>query len=535
MADSVVSIGADLSALRRDLAKIPNLSGEAAQKSLIALERSVNKAEKAAKKATRSISRDQKRAAREAEKQTAKTREGLLAMYELSGGSGDQINKLGAAFGALASPVGIAAAGIAALTAVVAAQIWGMSKFATTVWDVSYALQGTIKELEDYKGITETITVATENEVAASDRLHDSMAALEVISKQVTGVAGAHLVDWLDDLAVYSVAGGLAVQDLYGAWKQYLDMIEEVIPGLDFDLPDWAENYVDRADRMVRSMEGMRRMEDFLRENQEKTKAVIDAQTAALARNTKAKEDNAKATEKMQWVEISLQSEYAEMEAERQQLRADGVRLEEEYQLSRIEDAKAAGRMAREEAERQQKMDAEMVQAKLDGQNAIRDSALDLFGEITSIQTKSDALNRAFAVAERGRSAAMAVVNTSEGVTKALSSAPPPLNFVNAGLVGAAGAVQVAKIAATPIMHTGGVVQPQRLSPDESMIRAQVGERVLNRSEAREYERSSTIVVQQVYGHQAFDSFVADNVKRAGPLRRALSAQRSTARGRRKR
>lgn len=62
--DSTVTIGADLSQLRRDLAKLPNLSGEAAQKTLIAVERTVIKAEKAAKASARRIAGANTKAAR---------------------------------------------------------------------------------------------------------------------------------------------------------------------------------------------------------------------------------------------------------------------------------------------------------------------------------------------------------------------------------------------------------------------------------------------------------------------------------------
>jgi len=50
-----------------------------------------------------------------------------------------------------------------------------------------------------------------------------------------------------------------------------------------------------------------------------------------------------------------------------------------------------------------------------------------------------------------GKAAAMgsAIINTSEAVTKALASAPPPLNFITAASVGAAGAAEVATIAST--------------------------------------------------------------------------------------
>ena len=53
MADSTVTMGADLSALRRELGQIPNLTDANAQKMLAKLERAVRSAEKAAKASTK--------------------------------------------------------------------------------------------------------------------------------------------------------------------------------------------------------------------------------------------------------------------------------------------------------------------------------------------------------------------------------------------------------------------------------------------------------------------------------------------------
>ena len=64
MADSTVTIGADISEIRRELAKLPNLSAEAAQQTLIQIEKAVVKAEKAAKKTAQRVIASNKAAAR---------------------------------------------------------------------------------------------------------------------------------------------------------------------------------------------------------------------------------------------------------------------------------------------------------------------------------------------------------------------------------------------------------------------------------------------------------------------------------------
>ena len=80
---------------------------------------------------------------------------------------------------------------------------------------------------------------------------------------------------------------------------------------------------------------------------------------------------------------------------------------------------------------------------------------------------------------EKALSLTQAIINTAVGVTKALGSMIPPLNFINAGIVAAMGAVEIAMIASTPI-STGyakggrmkvkreqdGKIFDARLSPD---------------------------------------------------------------------
>lgn len=64
--------------------------------------------------------------------------------------------------------------------------------------------------------------------------------------------------------------------------------------------------------------------------------------------------------------------------------------------------------------------------------------------KIAEIKTRQAKAEKAFNVAN-------AILNGTQAVLKALASAPPPLNFILAGSVGAVAAVQVAKIIATPI------------------------------------------------------------------------------------
>lgn len=92
---------------------------------------------------------------------------------------------------------------------------------------------------------------------------------------------------------------------------------------------------------------------------------------------------------------------------------------------------------------------AALAQEQADKEAAIRDSAIsgvaNIFGSLSKLAEqfgeKNLAAAKAFGIAE-------AVVNTAQGITKALTL-PPPASWIQAGAVAAAGAAQIATIAST--------------------------------------------------------------------------------------
>jgi hypothetical protein len=126
-----------------------------------------------------------------------------------------------------------------------------------------------------------------------------------------------------------------------------------------------------------------------------------------------------------------------------------------------------------------------------------------------------------------------ALTATALATINALSMPPAP-NFVAAGLAAAGGAIQVATIAAArPSFHSGGMAD---FAPDEASAIVRRGEAVLSpagraaigddaiRAANGGMGGGQTIVVQQVYRHRVFDSFVRDNLRTRGPLSQALGA-----------
>jgi len=137
---------------------------------------------------------------------------------------------------------------------------------------------------------------------------------------------------------------------------------------------------------------------------------------------------------------------------------------------------------------------------------------------------------------------AEAAINATLAASNALASVPFPANIPAAVAMGIAGAAQVATIAAQqpPEFPTGGIVRP---SPDHQLIAAQPGEGVVSRRGMQalgeeglhalnrgEQPGPQVQVIQMVYKHRVFQPFIADHLRRPGPLRDALNRGRTPGR-----
>ena len=126
---------------------------------------------------------------------------------------------------------------------------------------------------------------------------------------------------------------------------------------------------------------------------------------------------------------------------------------------------------------------------------------------------------------------ATAIVNTALGVTQALASMPPPMSFVQAGLVGAAGAVSIAEIAGQkpPSFALGGIMPstggPAILHPGEGVLSAGAvdsmgGASALDALNSRSaMAGGAAVVVQWKHLRQSFAFEARDGANRPGPLR----------------
>ena len=129
------------------------------------------------------------------------------------------------------------------------------------------------------------------------------------------------------------------------------------------------------------------------------------------------------------------------------------------------EQAKAA-------ADEQARLDKEALDNKLANIDAVNNGAeqgATFLSDLNAVFSKNSEkeAKREFQI-NKARDLAGAVTNTAKGVTQALASAPPPISFVNAGIVGALGAANIARIAKTQFGSTssggGGGVSIPRVS-----------------------------------------------------------------------
>lgn len=159
------------------------------------------------------------------------------------------------------------------------------------------------------------------------------------------------------------------------------------------------------------------------------------------------------------------------------------IKKREKDELKKIEDK------ARIENEKRLAHDIKQVQKKVNTEIELdRMRAQHFESTLNFISTLSTSKNRELRAIGKVAAIAMAKINTSEAITKALASAPPPFNFVLAAAVGAAGAAQIANIVGVQLAQ-GGVVMPRAGGVAATIAEAGKAEAVIPLDDERTRER----------------------------------------------
>jgi|DEB0MinimDraft_10_1074344.scaffolds.fasta_scaffold06488_3 hypothetical protein len=175
---------------------------------------------------------------------------------------------------------------------------------------------------------------------------------------------------------------------------------------------------------------------------------------------------------------------------ERNQIKKDALILEGEVRDREIERRFAQLDEEVEKHKESQKEITENERLESEKRKALRQAewnlAFTLTSSLSTIARNALGTSKKNANMRKGIAYSEAVINTALGVSKALASAPPPINFINAAAVGAAGAAQISTIA-TQKFATGGIVKGNGGSDlgDKQMIRVNAGEGVFTKEQMK--------------------------------------------------
>lgn len=131
----------------------------------------------------------------------------------------------------------------------------------------------------------------------------------------------------------------------------------------------------------------------------------------------------------------------------------------------------------------QSKIEAERTTNQRE-ENKLREAnQRDTFATIATMQNSN---NRTLAIIGKAAALTQIAIDTPVAIGKALAAFPPPANFIAAGAVGAAMAVQAAKVAGVGNFENGGIIPGQSFTGDRLQANVNSGEMILNRSQQKE-------------------------------------------------
>ena len=153
------------------------------------------------------------------------------------------------------------------------------------------------------------------------------------------------------------------------------------------------------------------------------------------------------------------------------------IALFESEKLAIIEDAYSAQLISLEDFERGRRQiiadsEAEILSLRRGMLSAQLSDASGTFGALANVvrgyADETSAVYQGLFAVQKAFAVSSAIISTANGVTKALESAPPPISFVNAALVAAAGAAEIATITSQGFSRGGMVRGPG--GPRDDMI-----------------------------------------------------------------
>lgn len=169
----------------------------------------------------------------------------------------------------------------------------------------------------------------------------------------------------------------------------------------------------------------------------------------------------------------------AALEEEKIKLQFDAERRKLELQKDSLQKSRDLQTL---DANREKALEEFKTKTALEQQKIRQQNLKDSFNSIATLTSQNNAV-----LFNIGKAAALATatIDGIAAVQKALASAPPPFNFVLAGLVGTVQALNLSKIASQqpPAFENGGIVGGNSFSGDNVTAQVNSGEMILNRQQ----------------------------------------------------
>jgi hypothetical protein len=284
---------------------------------------------------------------------------------------------------------------------------------------------------------------------------------------------------------------GIRIEQLTGQMKVF-NVQREIMEGR--GNTEAVQNINDRiaATQKLIDMENLRiSTMERLKTGQQQQTNVVDEAVKILESNQLLEEQNNKLKEKQALYlagQISAEQYYTSiMSKEQMLLNENQLRMQTMNEIANLESTvnnkSLTDFIKAQETKKQalQKTFNELTRTQSDSLKLMAQGAQSALGMLESALNGAAAMGKGWAKAAAVVSLAMAIINTAVGITQAFANYPWPFSLVVAGIIAAAGAIQIATIASQKF-HKGGMIRAHDgLAVDEVPIIAQTGEGILSR------------------------------------------------------
>lgn len=578
MAEVNLTVAADLAALRSQLASIPGLTADAAQRMTNELNKSIKAAEKASSAAARAASNAAKASANEAKAAMDTATSAADKFGDRAGALGSNASKLAGVLDLIAPGTGELARGLgdvadAGEVAAVASKSFGMSltsviaiagPVAIAVGAMAYAF----KQLADEQAKIDAknaVQAAGADEMAkAVERLKDAeIARNKALGGETELLAQREEIELrnkraLDEAAKAANYDAATVAQLERVFKrttetelEALDITRERAKADKHAADNAAKRAAAVAKQAAADAEAAAAAQaamELEKQREEERLAAVDAEVAAGERYRASLQSLEAVATKSAQSRLNAEGEVlASMETQIESVNALALRSIEQnaanaYEVQKIEQARADAVMAIETehyaklAELRAKDAEDELARQQEKQLATAQAYSGLFSSVSQLtaqsademaKTDKEGAMRMFAIS-KAAALAEATVNTALAISNALTL-PPPANIIAATAAGVTGAAQAAAIAAAPppsFSDTPGVQQ----MGTRGLVSLASGDYFAAARDPAELQRqvgamasAQPQILQVRLGHKVLDQSVARTIKQGGRLSREIA------------